>query len=64
MEISLQVSNIIEMEYTIVSGKGDKAKKVTLSLGASSTVGELKKAYAKATKKDINRYMPFSKEKK
>jgi hypothetical protein len=43
------------MEYRITSGKGEKAKQISLSLGASASVGELKKAFAKATKKDINR---------
>ena len=43
------------MELVIASGKGEKKKTVPLKLDAAATVQDLKKAYAKATKKDIHR---------
>eukprot|EP01031_Cornospumella_fuschlensis_P048463 gene48463-59350_t len=43
------------MNVTIVSGKGDKVKRTELALEKGSTVKDLKKAFSKATKKDINR---------
>lgn len=43
------------LSLTVVSGKGDKQRRNELSLEDNATVRDLKKAYAKATKKDINR---------
>lgn len=43
------------MELVITSGKGEKKKALTLNLDENATVLDLKKAYAKAVKKDINR---------
>jgi very-long-chain enoyl-CoA reductase len=43
------------MKVTIVSGSGDKQRKTELTLDNNATVKDLKKEYAKASKKDIHR---------
>jgi very-long-chain enoyl-CoA reductase len=43
------------MNVTVVSGKGDKVRKTEISLTKDATVQDLKKAYAKTSKKDIHR---------
>lgn len=43
------------MEYTVVSGKGDKKKSTPVTLPTGATVGDLKKAYADKSKKSIHR---------
>ena len=43
------------MEVTVVSGGGDSKREKVIKLDADATVKDLKKSYAKETKKDINR---------
>ena len=43
------------MNIIVLSGKGDKARKVVLQLPISSTVLDLKKEYARESKKSIYR---------
>ena len=43
------------MTVTILSGKGEKARKTEIKIDVSSTVKELKKEYAKTSKKNFHR---------
>ena len=43
------------MNITVVSGKGEKTRQNTLKLATSATVLDLKKEYAKESKKSIHR---------
>jgi very-long-chain enoyl-CoA reductase len=47
--------NLSTMTITILSGRGDKARKTDLKIPVSSTVKDLKKEYTKTSRKSIHR---------